>query len=45
MHIKNFMVNAGKAWDDAYFSDTNDVRAQRFRVLVNSAANDSRIFI
>lgn len=34
---KNFMVNAGKAWDDAYFSDTNDVRAQRLGSS-NSAA-------
>lgn len=31
------MVNAGKAWDDAYFSDTNDVRAQRLGSS-NSAA-------
>lgn len=26
---KNLLVNSGKEWDDSYFSDSNDVRAQR----------------
>jgi TonB-linked SusC/RagA family outer membrane protein len=34
---KNLMVSAGKTWDDSYFSDTNDVRAQRLGSR-NSAA-------
>lgn len=34
---KNLMVSAGKIWNDSYFSDTNDVRAQRLGSR-NSAA-------
>lgn len=28
-NYKNLMTTAGKAWDDAYFKDTNEMRAQR----------------
>ncbi|MDO4163266.1 MAG: TonB-dependent receptor [Bacteroides sp.] len=34
---KNLMVSAGKTWDDAYFADSNDERAQRLGSR-NSAA-------
>lgn len=34
---KNLMVSAGKTWDDSYFGDNNDVRAQRLGSR-NSAA-------
>lgn len=34
---KNLMVSTGKTWDDSYFGDTNDVRAQRLGSR-NSAA-------
>ena len=34
---KNLMVSAGKVWDDSYFGDTNEVRAQRLGSR-NSAA-------
>ncbi len=34
---KNLMVSAGKTWNDSYFGDTNDVRAQRLGSR-NSAA-------
>ena len=34
---KNLMVSAGKTWDDSYFGDNNDIRAQRLGSR-NSAA-------
>lgn len=34
---KNLMLNAGKEWNDSYFSDTNEMRAQRLGAS-NSAA-------
>lgn len=34
---KNLLLNAGKEWDDSYFGDTNEVRAQRLGAS-NSAA-------
>ncbi len=37
-NYKNLMVNAGKAWDDSMFSDTNEKRAERLGAS-NSGVN------
>lgn len=36
-NYKNLMVTAGKSWDDSYFRDTNEMRAQRLGSKNNGA--------